>query len=67
MGTAVIMGAIRACNEPVERDEQTSATDDALEAKSALYEAELALEHEWLGQSSAGRWFGDLPDDDCPW
>lgn len=37
----------------------------ALEHVAALFEHE--AEREWLGQSAAGRWFGDLPGDDCPW
>jgi len=37
----------------------------ALEEVAALYDYEAS--REWVAASGAGRWFGDLPDNDYRW
>lgn len=48
-----------------EVDKPSDRETTALEAVAALYDYE--AEREWASHSGAGRWFGDLPNDDCPW
>lgn len=50
---------------PLEDERPVDCDIIALEAVAALYDYE--AEREWVSQSGTSRWFGDTPDDVCPW